>query len=65
MVDPNKLLVTEVRKFITHVAGLPVCDNKIKIMDKLLDLEWSLREKENTNDVPDEFEGGREAPWVG
>jgi hypothetical protein len=58
--NSNKLLLEEVQKFITHVAGLPICDNKIKIMDTLLDLEWNLREKEN---LVEEMFDKREEPW--
>lgn len=58
MVNSNKLLLEEIQKFITHIAGLPVCDYKLTAMEKLLDLEWDLRHKidEEENNLPsDDF----------
>lgn len=62
MMDHNQKFVEEVQTFMVHIATLPVCDNKQKIMNALLDLEWNLR-KENVTELPEEVHGGKECPW--
>jgi hypothetical protein len=64
MVNNDLLLLSAVRKFIVDVAALPVCDDKVKVMEALLDLEWSLRKPEvSLANVEEELSGGHEEPW--
>ena len=46
MVNNDKIIMEELQKCIVHLAELPPCDNKVKIMSALLDLEWSLRDNQ-------------------
>jgi hypothetical protein len=59
MVNPQ----AAVQELIVYVAGLNYFEKKQEIMYALLDLAWSLRDAETTEELPEEFQGGREAPW--
>lgn len=60
MVTSKEQALQEIKDLITRVSRLGHFDEKLKVMDALLDIEWSLREEELEED---EFRGGVEGPW--
>jgi hypothetical protein len=67
MVNSREQIREAVQTTITHIAGLEYFENKVEVMKALLDIEWSLRESEESLEevtgLEEEFLGGRERPW--
>jgi hypothetical protein len=59
-----------IQSTITYIAGLGYFEDKLNVMNTLLELQWSLRDVEvesedaEENDIwDDELRGGIESPW--
>jgi hypothetical protein len=66
MVNSKEQARQYVHDTILRLAELPVFNEKVDIMNALLDLEWNLRENDNfilEDPIDEEIRGGIENPW--
>ena len=63
--EQARQFVHEVRLFVME---LPVFDEKVDAVSKLLDLEWSLRDLDEGNSISEDIDTWeddlRESPWT-